>query len=341
MVHESLTLEALSALEPREAAAYLIARRAEGLSVSQQQLLAGWLAKDEVHRRMFEYADRAWQCFAEPGGDEVLEAMRKHALGARSRTYAARWPAAMAAAVVLSVCAAVLLIPSFNTWIHRSQPQGTTSVASIEYASARGDVKDISLPDGSNMTLDAESTAIGRFSSNSRKIELIRGRALFAVRPDRSRPFTVAAGGRSIIAVGTRFDVNLVGETLSVTLLEGRLELASADPARAHLTLEPGQQYIQRDGKETIRTIGAASENEIGWRVGLVAFDNQPLDEAVAVMNRYSHDQIVIGDSSVASIKVSGQFRAGDAHRFASTLAEMHKLRAVARAGQIELLPQE
>ena len=71
---------------------------------------------------------------------------------------------------------------------------------------------------------------------------------------------------------------------------------------------------------------------------GLVNFDDQPLAEAVAVMNRYSTDQIVIGDTRVASLRVSGQFRAGDSQRFAETLAEMHGLRAIRRENRIELV---
>ena len=56
-------------------------------------------------------------------------------------------------------------------------------------------------------------------------------------------------------------------------------------------------------------------------------------------MNRYSQDRIVIRDSSVAGLRVSGQFRAGDADRFAEALGELHAVRAVRRPGEIELVP--
>jgi transmembrane sensor len=341
VVHEALTLEKLSALEPREAAAYFIARRAEGLSSSEQELLSGWLANDEVHRRMFESADHAWQSFAEVEGDEVLAAMRAHALAKRPRAFAFSRPLAVAAAVVLLAAGGALFFdPALNPWAPQSVRHGSASDSATQYASARGEVKDIPLPDGSTMTLDADSAAVRRFNTNSRTVDLLRGRAFFAVMPDQSRPFVVAAGGRSVVAVGTRFDVNLVPDGLTVTLLDGHVEVRSPDPALAHVTLDPGQQYIERRGKATIRTIGAASENEISWRVGLVNFDDQPLAEAAAVMNRYSPEQIVISDPTVASIRVSGQFRAGDARRFAATLAEIHKLRSIRRGDQIELAPR-
>ena len=242
-----------------------IARRAEGLTASEQQLLADWLARDEVHRRMFDSADRAWQSLK---SRRVTRSSRqcvrmRELRGGEKVSY---WrPAAAAAALLLVVVAAVLVfLPNLNP--------SSSSGAPIQYASARGEVKELRLPDGSSMTLDADSAAVGHFSADGRTIELQRGRAFFAVMPDQSKPFAVAAAGRSVVAVGTRFDVNLAADALTVTLLEGKVRVESQDLARAPATLEPGQQYVERLGQATIRTLGTASENAIAWRTGLINF---------------------------------------------------------------------
>jgi ferric-dicitrate binding protein FerR (iron transport regulator) len=62
------------------------------------------------------------------------------------------------------------------------------------------------------------------------------------------------------------------------------------------------------------------------------------LGDAAAEMNRHSPDQIVIREESIALLRVSGQFRAGDSRRFAETLAELHGLRVIQRENQIELV---
>src|SRR5262249_3450157 len=161
----------------------------------------------------------------------------------------------------------VLLSP----WSRESQATRPSAAAAIEYTSAHGEeVKTLRLADGSDMTLDADSSVVASFTDVGRSVQLQRGRAFFAVAPDRSRPFSVRTAGRSVVAVGTRFDVNLLAQGLSVTLLEGRLRIDSQDPGRAPVMLEPGQQYIERGGAPTIRTIGAAAENVIAWRGGLV-----------------------------------------------------------------------
>ena len=323
MVREALTVEKLNALEPREAAALFIARRAEGLTTSEQQLLAEWLAKNEGNRRQFETAVRAWQSLESSEGDEILSAMRAHALAPRPRS-AVRWRPMVAAA-------AVALVAIGLTWFF--MPTATT----FEYVSARGEIKEIHLEDGSSLTLDGESVVTGRFGDEGRDIELQSGRALFAVASDKSRPFAVTAGDRRVVAVGTRFDVNLMNDGLTVTLLEGRVNVESLDSSAVPVALAAGQQYVVRRGKVEIRSPGAAGESAISWRKGLVNFDDQPLGDAVAIMNRYSPDQIVIRDAGIGSLRVSGQFRAGDSQRFAETLAEMHGLRAVRQENRIEL----
>jgi transmembrane sensor len=328
---EALTAERLRSLPATEAAALIVARQAEGLTGSEQALLEDWLTSDE-HRRALERAQRAWRTFDEAEGDEILAAMRRHALaeGPKVRTDWRRM-AAMAATLLVIAGAGLYFAPG----VGRRAP---VLAPATRYASARGEVKQIRLPDGGGMTLDADSAAVVQFAADRRSVQLTRGRAFFTVAHDPSRPFAVTAFDRRVVAVGTRFDVNLAAGALTVTLEEGRLKVASADSATEPILLEAGQQLVERSGKDTVRTIGERTANAVAWRTGLISFDDQPLAEAAAVMNRYSRDQIVIGDPAVASIRVSGQFRAGEADRFAQTLAELYGLKPVRRANQIKLV---
>jgi transmembrane sensor len=334
MVHEALTAERLDTLEARDAAAYFIARRSQGLSVSEQGLLDAWLAVDEAHRRALATAESAWRAFDTPGDDEILAAMRAHALAPRSRAGIAwRYATAAAAVVVLVAGAAWLLMPAL-----KPGAQQVATGATVQYVSAHGAVRVFNLPDGSAMTLDADSAATSRFSATQRDIQLQRGRAFFAVAPDRSRPFSVTAAGQQVVAVGTRFDVDLNTAELTVTLLQGHVTVGQSP--QHSILLEPGQRFVLRSGKASVQTLGAQAENAGAWRTGLIAFDDQTLAEAAVVMNRYARDPIVIRDPAVGAIRVSGQFRAGDTDRFAQTLAEMHGLRTVrGPGGGIELRP--
>ena len=52
MIRDALTIDKMRALEPRDVAALFIARRAEGLTTNEQELLSDWLAQDESNRIM-------------------------------------------------------------------------------------------------------------------------------------------------------------------------------------------------------------------------------------------------------------------------------------------------
>lgn len=338
MIREALTFEQLRAMDPDEAAACYLARRAEGFTQSEEQLFSEWLEEDVAHARALQRAERAWNAFAQAGDHEILSALRAHALKLPQRSWA-NWQrlSAMAAVILLAIAASLLVLPGMNP-LDRSSPEPGGQVgAPLEYASARGEIRTVTLPDGSIMTLDAGSRAAGNFSGSARLVNLRKGRAFFEVVPDRGRPFTVVAAGRRVTVVATRFDVDLAGGALTVTLVKGRVAVGPLDASAAPVMLEPGQQFVEQGGEARVRTIGKGAEDATKWRSGLLVFDDQSLAEAVAVMNRYSADRIVIRDPGVSRLRISGQFRATDGARFAETVSEMHRLRTVRRDGEIEL----
>ena len=338
MVRDALTTEALRAIDADEAAARFVARRAEGLTEYEREMLAEWLAAAASNRQAFERAERGWQAFAAAERHEILDAMRAHALSPRRRARSV-WPrvAAIAAALVVIIGGGLVLRPALQGITPPPSSPGQGAVVEVRYVSARGEVKQITLPDGSNMTLDADSEVSGRFAPHGRSVELKRGRGFFAVAHDTSRPFAVVAGGRRVVAVGTRFDVDLAAGALTVTLLDGRVTVASTGATSTPITLTPGQQLNIRDGSVTVRSLGSGTASSDSWRRGLITFDDQPLAEAAAVMNRYGADQVLIDDARVGAIRISGQFRAGETSRFAQTVAELYRLKVARKGDRIEL----
>jgi transmembrane sensor len=322
-------------MEPGDAAACFVVRRAEGLTASEQELLAEWLGEDEGHGRQLERAERAWDLFSDAGDHEILAAMRAHAAAPRRREWASWRPAAAAAAILLLLMSATLLfLPR-----ERGPPgAGGGPAPAVEYVSVPGQVREFRLADGSAMTLDSGSRAVARFRSDLRAIELVRGRAYFDVAPNASRPFAVAAGDRRVVAVGTRFDVSVSTGALTVNLVEGRVTVGPLAGDVPPVALEAGQSFVESGGRAVVRTVGTPLENATGWTRGLLHFDDMTLGEAAAQINLYAPERIVIRDPKVASMRISGEFRAGDAMRFAGAVAELRPVRAVRRSGEVELV---
>ena len=71
----------------------------------------------------------------------------------------------------------------------------------------RGERREIALADGSVVDVDPETRLRIQYDQSRRVIHLERGRALFHVAKDPSRPFTVEAAGTLVRALGTSFGV--------------------------------------------------------------------------------------------------------------------------------------
>jgi transmembrane sensor len=198
------------------------------------------------------------------------------------------------------------------------------------FATAIGEIRTVTLPDDSRVTLDTHSRLAVRFRSEERRVELQEGRARFFVRPQAGRSFVVEAGEGEIVVSGTVFDVSLAGDGATVALIEGGLEVHVS----ASATAETGRRRLQVGERVVLRPQGQlqegtpASNAELSWPSGMLEFRNTPLRDAIAEANRYSSRQITISDPSIGELRVTGTFRAGDTAGLARSLAAAFVLRS-------------
>lgn len=205
------------------------------------------------------------------------------------------------------------------------------------YETDLGEQKHISLDDGSLLFLDTNTKIRVHFSSDERKVDLVRGRCNFRVAPDASRPFLVEAAQQKIVAPKANFDVRRDGDQIQVVCIDGTATVASAaDPAAAAGELRAGERLIVPAGK-TGRIDSPDLHAMVSWQTGQLIFDDQPLGEAVEEMNRYSAAKLVISDPRAASLKISGVYRAGDNAAFAQSVAQLLPVRADAVGGTIRI----
>jgi transmembrane sensor len=149
--------------------------------------------------------------------------------------------------------AAVVVLLAGSLWrVYRAGRPAEVSGASAplaEVVRTNGGGRDSSLllSDGSSVVLSPGST-IRYYSSfeRQRRNVFLTGKALFDVKSDPARPFTVYTGGINTTVLGTRFVVNtLAPERMQVRLLQGKVMVWSSDKRFVfrEVYLEPGQQF--------------------------------------------------------------------------------------------------
>ncbi|MGR4863187.1 FecR family protein [Caulobacter sp. LARHSG274] len=210
------------------------------------------------------------------------------------------------------------------------------------YSTGVGQTFSATLEDGSRVQLNTDSAVRVRYGAGERRIELLRGQALFEVAHNPQRPFIVTAGAAQVRALGTRFDVRRLGSEVRVVLAHGSVEITDHAVRSAPWRLKPGQ--ILALAPATPASAAPAPidvSTATSWTSGKVTFEDVTLADAVAELNRYSRDKIILGERAPAARRVSGVFTAGDNADFIAAVSSLYGLKSVPRAsGDIELRPQ-
>jgi transmembrane sensor len=140
-----------------------------------------------------------------------------------------------------------------------------------------------------------------------RRVVLEEGQAVFDVAADAKRPFTIAAGDRTVRVVGTQFDVRRRDGKLSVTVAEGVVEVLPAHGAAgAAFRLKPGQRLEHQQGARAARVTTASPAEVLAWRSGRLVYRDQPLSEVVADLNAHFTTPLRVDDPALAATPISG-----------------------------------
>jgi ferric-dicitrate binding protein FerR (iron transport regulator) len=167
-------------------------------------------------------------------------------------------------------------------------------------SSAPGTVARVSLPDRSDVWLNAGSTLRypSRFSGKERNVYL-EGEAYFQVESDVRNPFYVNLNrGMRIKAYGTRFDVCSYPEDslIEVVLESGAVEVAAG---KRRLHLRPDEMMSFDAGSRQIAFRKVRTDEKTAWKNGRLLFRNTPLQEVVKKLaRRYNVDIELQGDTS-------------------------------------------
>lgn len=308
-----------------EAAAWLARLNGSERSEITNDAFQRWLKIDPKHERAFERATDLWEILpsALSVGEALEEERGAEERGCKPPLVASRF------APFFAVAAAIVMMIGAAFW--SSQP---TAVA---YSTEVGEQQVAMLEDGSQVALNTDTEVTLLYDDDVRRVRLDHGEAMFDVAHDAERPFIVMAGDEEIRALGTKFSVRLEGDQVAVTLLEGRVEVSRPEIMDAPIAeLEPGERMIAVSAasveidRPDVRAVTA-------WRRGEAMFDGTPLSEAVVELNRYGGTEIVVNDSSIRALQVSGVFATNDSAEFASAIAQLHGLRVTRRGDTLEL----
>ena len=292
-------------------------------SVGDQEGLEAWLEESPHHAVAY------WRLAGGLDRTERLQALRARRSRTASGLFEAFKPAlpklvaAFATAVILGGGALALL----NGQQYRSSgPQS--------YSTGLGGHEVIKLADGSQIELNTDTTLRADITPSHRHITLERGEAFFQIVHDAKRPFVVEAGRQRIIDLGTKFLARRETGRLEVDLLEGKARLDGGNTKSALLL--PGDRAIATatDLSVTKRPERKLQE-QMGWRHGVIVFDNATLADAAAELNRYNQQKIVIVGAGTGQLTLNATLPVNNVGLFVRSAQALFNLQVENRGSEV------
>lgn len=194
----------------------------------------------------------------------------------------------------ISVAAAAIAAIAFIPWITlkvAEQSDNSRQYEAVSYnevSTLDGETKDITLPDGSTVKLNAGSVIFypEHFSSAERSV-YISGEAVFRVVHNPQVPFVVGTSDMDITVHGTTFNVKSYPEdrNTSASLCEGSISAYIKNEGKT-LLMTPDQKisYDRISGCSTLTKVN--SKEETAWESGDLCFRSESIHDILKTIER-------------------------------------------------------
>jgi len=245
----------------------------------QRRACADWLAADPRHAAAWRDLEAMWH-----GLEALPRAARRTDETASRRSVLLRGLAGLAAGGALLTGAGAL-----SLW-------GTPGAAAA-VRTAPGERRRLNLEDGTAVEMNGDS-ALTPLAGGA---ALFRGEAYFTVPGD----FRVQARDGTLAGLRGAFNVKLAGRTVVATLAEGTLSIAL--PGGQPLSLAPGESASYGPLGATPPQAAKLAQ-VLAWREGRLIFEDAPLGEVLAELQRHHAARLLLSDEQTGRLRVTAVF---------------------------------
>lgn len=219
--------------------------------------------------------------------------------------------------------AAILFVPFFIAsiylYINQTEPLPPVQYAVQEISSPPGVRSHVVLPDGSKVWINAESTLSFPvpFEPGIRSVTL-HGEAYFDVLKNEAAPFMVSSGPFAVRVLGTEFNVKAYQEeaVLEVVLKEGAVSLGSGKSVKeSDIILHPGERAVLDKSTGKLWVHHGQIEKYIAWHKGKLVFDETPMPEVAAQLERWYGIEVEVKDARVKTYRITTTFENEPLHQ--------------------------
>lgn len=220
---------------------------------------------------------------------------------------------------IASSVASILIIASvaFFQFFHSSE---------VLYATGFGEQMEIELPDGTSVTLNANSKLA--YNSKKSRVVQLEGEAFFEVvkKIETNENFQVITPDLAVTVLGTSFNVNARNDQTKVYLEEGIVELKIEDVEDEVIHMEPGDlvTYSKKDKKLKENRQNVSILENLSWKDGALIFNSKPLIDALYDIEDIYGIHFVLESNDLKEEEITGGVPIKDLEVTLETLNEVY-----------------
>jgi len=306
-------------------------------SNEEAQSFERWLKEDDRHAEAYDRALTTHAAFDVLSRENISPKLFKRSWMFKTRRAFRRFRSSFkgsrlgvaATLATMLVCLSVFGLGSLNGSVDpivESEPIIEVFVSGI------GETKEVTLQDGSIITLGARSKVEVALTPSERRVDLVNGAAVFDVASEQNRPFFVSTEKFTARVMGTIFDVRSNGGIVRLSVLEGAVEashplMLDSNPTSvtSSAIVSAGEQIVATRSKGLSGVGHFDVEQFASWRRDRMRYIGATLEELIADANRYSDKEIRLDAAIPRSDagKVTLTFNGDDVDRLLAILPEM------------------
>lgn len=245
---------------------------------------------------------------------------------------------------MLRIAAAVLLPLFMIATVYLYQENTVLATKEFVASTGKGEQVTISLPDGTQVTLNAESRLsynLSDYNSDARRVTF-DGEGYFRVAKNAASPFSIEAKGLVVSVLGTTFNLRARSSdpTAELSLEEGSVRFLSLKTGQ-HVVLSPNQKAILDQSRgilvvEENRHVTDAS----AWRRGELVFRNVPFKEVLEEISKAYRMPVMMEnrDEALQDDLFTGVLSRTNINEVLEVIERSYHLKAVLKDGQIRLV---
>lgn len=221
----------------------------------------------------------------------------------------------------LRVAAMIVVAFGLGYFWQSEKTEGPIAMQTISVPA--GQCVNVTLPDGSNIWLNAQTTIQYpvSFNKENRQVKL-DGEAYFDVAKDSKRPFIVNTKECSVEVLGTKFNIDAYSsrDKFETVLMEGSVKVSMLDDPTQAVSLKPNNKAYRSNGK--LLTQKVSNYERYRWKEGLICFVDEPFKVVMEDFEKFYGLTIVVNNQKVTQYLYTGKFKQTDGVDYALSLLQ-------------------